>query len=131
MAASVVISINRDNATLSTCGVAVSAAARATICSNVVCSGIAWRSTTFNDWLRVKRRAEVCFLAGGTTARIREYTATKADVDQRDRPDHHRIFGALRFGIGKQRGEFLLEGDCRADPRSQPVHRSGRNILTS
>ena len=66
MAASVVISINRDNTTLSTCGVAVSAAARATICSNVVCSGIAWRSTTFSDWLRVKRRAEVCFSLGAS-----------------------------------------------------------------
>lgn len=56
-----VILINRDNIILSICGVAVSAAARVIICLNVVCFGIVWRFIIFSDWLRVKRRAEVCF----------------------------------------------------------------------
>ncbi|XPE66546.1 hypothetical protein ACNKHR_04215 [Shigella flexneri] len=40
----------------------------------------------------------------------------KADVDRGDRCDRPRISDALRFGIGEQRGEFLLEGTSGESP---------------
>ncbi|XPE43805.1 hypothetical protein ACNKHV_03055 [Shigella flexneri] len=95
------------------------------------CSGIAWRSTTFSDWLRVELGAEVCF-PGGSDYRIWEYTGGEGYVNREGiAPTITGFLSALRFGIGEQRGEFFCWKGLSASAISAPVDRSGRNILTS